>query len=156
MAESLQSVVQAQYNVFKDALENKLYREVDLQLNIMARGASMVALYNNAALSNDSANMTLCLTELEEIYQADINPPSLILSGIEAEAARAQHVAVTGGVPNVITFPISLSSTGYSLFVEAYDSNGDWLSRKWYSKTVTGFTIEVADNGFIDYSAILV
>jgi len=156
MAESLQLVVQTQYNVFKDALENKRYRDVDYALNTMARGASMVALYNNAALSNDSANMSACLAELEIIYETTIDPPPLILSGLEAEAARAQHVAVTGGIANVITFPLSLSSASYSLFVEAYDSNGDSMSRKWYSKTVTGFTIEVADDGFIDYNAILV
>lgn len=74
MAESLQSVVQAQYNVFKDALENKLYREVDLQLNIMARGASMVALYNNAALSNDSANMTYALRNSKKYIRLTLIP----------------------------------------------------------------------------------
>jgi hypothetical protein len=42
------------------------------------------------------------------------------------------------------------------LFISSYDVDGNFVGYKRYNKTTGGFDIEVADNGFIDYRAIVV
>lgn len=156
MADSLQNVAFNQYTTYKNALANKTYREVEIQQNYTVRGALMTALYNNAALAGNSTNMATCLAELEEIYAEDIIPPSLVITGSESEVASATAVAVTAGIVNTISFPLSLSTNAYQLFISCYDVDGNFVSYKRYNKTTGGFDIEVADNGFIDYRAIVV
>lgn len=152
---TLYSAAWAQYGDYKTKLGTKKYRVSELAETITVKGASLVAMYCLSAMENNSANMTATLAELETLYAEDITAPSLIISGLETEAAGAYAVAVTAGV-NTLTFPISLSTTAYSLFVTSLTSDGNFNSYKITGKLTTGFTITVAENGTIDYRAIIV
>jgi uncharacterized membrane protein len=152
---TVHSTAYASYEEYLDALSSKIYRTVAQKAIIETKSAKLIALYCLGAMENSSANMTTALDALEELYETTLTAPTLIISGLESEAASAKAVAVTAG-ENTITFPISLSSADYALFITSYDANGDFLSYKFYDKTTAGFTIEVADDGFIDYRALLV
>lgn len=154
MADTLHNVAIAQYNDYVDKLTNKKYRLSEVAQNITVRGAKLIALYNLAAAENNSTNMSAILVLLEALYDADITAPSLIISGLEAEATAGIAVAVTAGV-NTITYPITLSSTSYGLFITSYTADGNFNSYKRSGKLTTGFTITVSQDGFIDYRAIL-
>lgn len=152
---TLYATAWAQYGDYKTKLSSKKYRTAELAETITVKGASLVAMYCLSAMENNSANMTATLAELETLYAEDITAPSLIISGLETEAAGAYGKAVTAGV-NVITFPITLSTTAYSLFVTSLTSDGNFNSYKITAKLTTGFTITVAEDGTIDYRAIIV
>lgn len=145
----------AAYTNYKTKLSSKKYREAELAETTVVKEAKLVALYCLSAMENNSANMTSILTELESVSGVSLTAPSLIISGLETEAAGAQASAVTAGV-NTITFPISLSTAAYSLFVTSLTSDGNFNSYKITDKKTTGFTITVAQNGTIDYRAIIV
>lgn len=145
----------ASYETYLEALASKLYRTVEQRETIEVKSAKLIALYCLSAMENNSTNMSEALDALETLYEATLTPPSLIISGLESEAASAKDLAVTAGV-NTITFAIELSSVDYALFVNPVDSDGNFNSYKYYDKTTTGFTIEVAADGFLDYRAILV
>jgi hypothetical protein len=154
MADTLHNVATTQYNDYVNKLTRKIYRISEVAQNITVRGALLTSLYTLAAMENSSHNMADVLALLETLYNEDITPPSLIISGLEAEATANYNVAVTAGV-NAITFPISLSSTSYSLFITSYTADGNFNTYKRSNKTTGGFTITVAQDGFIDYRAIL-
>ena len=157
MSEALFDVAWEQYTDYRDKLKNKNYRQAEVAENKTVKGAILISLYFAEAFQNHSTNMTTLLNEMETVgvYNEDITPPALVISGLEAEAAGSESVAVTAG-SNAITFPISLTTNDYALLVTVTTATGDFNSYKIGAKTTAGFTITVAQNGFLDYRAILV
>ena len=157
MSEALFDVAWEQYTDYRDKLKNKNYRQAEVAENKTVKGAILISLYFAEAFQNHSTNMTTLLNEMETVgvYNADITPPSLVISGLEAEAAAGEDVAVTAGA-NTITFPISLTSADYALLLTCITSTGHFNSYKIGAKTTAGFTLTVAETGTIDYRAVLV
>ena len=149
------NTVLAQYTDYETKLANKKYRESELSENTLVKETALLALYSLSAMENSSSHMTAILTELEDVSNATLTPPSLIISGLETEAAGAEDVAVTAGV-NTITFPIALSTVDYALLLTSITADGNFNSYKRGAKTVGGFTLTVAEDGYIDYRAIIV
>lgn len=152
---TLYSTAFAQYEDYRDKLAGSKYRVAEIAESTTVKGAALIALYCLSAMENNSANMTEVLSEMETLYDETLTAPSLIISGLETEAAGAEDVAVTAGV-NAITFPISLSSADYALLLTCIATDGNFNSYKIANKTTSGFTLTVATNGTIDYRAIIV
>ena len=152
---TMYNTVLAQYTDYETKLANKKYRESELSENTLVKETALLALYSLSAMENSSSHMTAILTELEDVSNATLTPPSLIISGLETEAAGAEDVAVTAGV-NTITFPIALSTVDYALLLTSITADGNFNSYKRGAKTTAGFTLTVAEDGYIDYRAIIV
>ena len=154
---ALFDVAWEQYTDYRDKLINKRYKDSEAAENISVKGAILISLYFAEAFQNHSSNMTTLLEEMESarVYNTDITAPSLVISGLESEAAGAESVTVAAG-SNSITFPISLSTTEYALLVTCLTSDGSFNSYKISNKTTSGFTIECATSGTLDYRAIIV
>jgi hypothetical protein len=144
-----------QYGDYAYKLANKRYKFSELAETITVKGAALLTLYLLSALENNSTHMSEILAEMEILYNNTLTAPAIVLSGLETEAVGARDVAVTAGSQS-ITFPISLSSTDYALFITSRATDGTFNNYKMTNKLTTGFTIEVADNGYIDYRAIIV
>jgi hypothetical protein len=148
-------VVKDQYDDYVSKLGTKRNRTSELSETALVKEVALTTLYCLSAIENSSTNMTTVLGLLETLSGETITPPSLVITGLEVEAAGAEDVDVTAG-SNTITFPLTLSSANYSLLITCTTTDGNFNAFKRSNKTTSGFTIEVAEDGYLDYRAIIV
>ena len=108
------------------------------------------------AVSGSAVEQSAALAELEDIFDSTITPPdNLVGSTVTELNTRRGKAAVTAGA-NTIAFSSAMSSADYTLTFNSYTISR-WYDQWTYdesAKTVNGFDITVAANGYVEYIAI--
>lgn len=146
------------YSEYDTLLSTKRRRLAELSENDLVRISLQLNQYLLGVITGNSTISSAALTELEDLYDETIDPPSTVIGTTPSTTNTRIGVGVvlTSGTNN-ITFSSSMTSASYALTLNTYTASGGQIqyTQDPTTRTVNGFTIWVAAAGKLDYTAIL-